>query len=228
MEVKDWEKMVSEHEDVNLSLAFPALMRKVYLWMTLALGISGLTAYLVATSPGILQLIYGNSLTIWVLLIAELVLVFKISGSVWKERRSLAATTLSSIFVAYAPAAIIKTFMVTTGTFAAMALYGYTTRRDLTKLGGLFTMAIIGLIIASVVNMFLHSSTLDLVVSGIGVLTFVGLTAWDSQRIKMQLAMAPDMGEGSQKIALVGALSLYLDFVNLFLYLLRFFGGNRE
>ena len=89
-------------------------------------------------------------------------------------------------------------------------------------------MAIIGLIIASVVNMFLHSSTLDLVVSGIGVLTFVGLTAWDSQRIKMQLAMAPDMGEGSQKIALVGALSLYLDFVNLFLYLLRFFGGNRE
>ena len=241
MEVKDWEKMVSEHEDVNLSLAFPALMRKVYLWMTLALGISGLTAYLVATSPGILQLIYGNSLTIWVLLIAELVLVFKISGSVWKERRSLAATTLmfalfsvlngatlSSIFVAYAPAAIIKTFMVTTGTFAAMALYGYTTRRDLTKLGGLSTMAIIGLIIASVVNMFLHSSTLDLVVSGIGVLTFVGLTAWDSQRIKMQLAMAPDMGEGSQKIALVGALSLYLDFVNLFLYLLRFFGGNRE
>ena len=94
MEVKDWEKMVSEHEDVNLSLAFPALMRKVYLWMTLALGISGLTAYLVATSPGILQLIYGNSLTIWVSLIAELVLVFKISGSVWKERRSLAATTL--------------------------------------------------------------------------------------------------------------------------------------
>ena len=89
-------------------------------------------------------------------------------------------------------------------------------------------MAIIGLIIASVVNMFLHSSTLDLVVSGIGVLTFVGLTAWDSQRIKMQLAMAPDMDEGSQKIALVGALSLYLDFVNLFLYLLRFFGGNRE
>ena len=109
-----------------------------------------------------------------------------------------------------------------------MAAYGYFTSRDLTKIGGLLFMALIGVIIASVVNMFLHSSGLDLVVSIIGVLVFVGLTAWDSQQIKMSLAMAPDLGETSQKLALTGALSLYLDFVNLFLYLLRFFGGSRD
>ena len=107
-----------------------------------------------------------------------------------------------------------------------MAAYGYFTRRDLTRLGGLLLMALIGVVIASVVNIFLHSSALDLGVSVIGILIFVGLTAWDSQKIKMELAMAPDMGEQSQKLAVVGALSLYLDFVNLFLYLLRFFGGS--
>ena len=168
-------------------------------------------------------------------------LVWKISNSVAKENRSLATTTLmfiifsalngltlSSIFVLFAPAAIVKTFVITAGTFGVMAAYGYFTSRDLTKIGGLLFMALIGVIIASVVNMFLHSSGLDLVVSIIGVLVFVGLTAWDSQKIKMSLAMAPDLGETSQKLALTGALSLYLDFVNLFLYLLRFFGGSRD
>ena len=241
MEVREWEKMVRENEGMSLSLAFPALMRKVYLWMTLALAISGVTAYIVATSPGLLQMVYGNRWGIWALIIAEFILVWKISRGVWNPNRSLAATTvmfaifsalngatLSSIFALFAPAAIIKTFMVTTATFAATAAYGYFTRRDMTKMGGLLMMALIGLIIAGVVNMFLHSSMLDMVVSGVGVLIFVGLTAWDSQQIKMQLAPAPDMGESSQKIALAGALSLYLDFVNLFLYLLRFLGGDRD
>ena len=241
MEVREWEKMVRENEGMSLSVAFPALMRKVYLWMTLALAISGVTAYIVATSPGLLQMIYGNRWGIWALIIAEFILVWKISRGVWNPNRSLAATTvmftifsalngatLSSIFALFAPAAIIKTFMVTTATFAATAAYGYFTRRDMTKMGGLLMMALIGLIIAGVVNMFLHSSMLDMIVSGVGVLIFVGLTAWDSQQIKMQLAAAPDMGESSQKIALAGALSLYLDFVNLFLYLLRFLGGDRD
>lgn len=241
MNINDLEEKIRQSESMSLSAAFPILMRKVYLWMAMALAISGLTAYSVAMSPGLIQLIYSSQLGIWAIIIAELVLVWKISNSVNKENRSLATTTLmfiifsalngltlSSIFVLFAPAAIVKTFAGTFGTFGVMAAYGYFTSRDLTKIGGLLFMALIGVIIASVVNMFLHSSGLDLVVSIIGVLVFVGLTAWDSQQIKMSLAMAPDLGETSQKLAVTGALSLYLDFVNLFLYLLRFFGGSRD
>ena len=241
MNVEELERTIRQHEGIALSEAFPALMRKVYLWMTLALAISGVAAYGVASSPGLLQTIYSSKLIYFGLIIAELVLVWKVTGSVWKPGRSLAATTLmfilfsalngatlAYIFAAFAPAAIVKTFMITAGTFGVTAAYGYFTRRDLTKLGGLLMMGLIGVVIAGVVNLFLHSSGLDMVVSILGVLVFVGLTAWDSQRIKMQLAMAEDLGEQSQKIALAGALSLYLDFVNLFLYLLRFFGGSRE
>lgn len=241
MNINDLDNLIREKEGVALSAAFPALMRKVYVWMTMALAISGVMAYAVAASPGLLQLIYGSQLSIWVLIIAELVLVWKISGSVYKENRSLTATTLmfiifaalngvtlSSIFVLFAPAAIIKTFAITAGTFGLTALYGYTTRRDLTRMGGLLFMALLGLILAGVVNIFLHSSMLDTAVSIIGVLVFVGLTAWDSQQIKMMLAQAPDGGEASQKMAVTGALSLYLDFINLFLYLLRFFGNSRD
>ena len=235
MNINDLEEKIRQSESMSLSAAFPILMRKVYLWMAMALAISGLTAYSVAMSPGLIQLIYSSQLGIWAIIIAELVLVWKISNSVNKENRSLATTTLMFIIFSalngltlFAPAAIIKTFAVTAGTFGVMAAYGYFTSRDLTKIGGLLFMALIGVIIASVVNMFLHSSGLDLVVSIIGVLVFVGLTAWDSQQIKMSLAMAPDLGETSQKLAVTGALSLYLDFINLFLYLLRFFGGNRD
>ena len=236
MNINDLDNLIREKEGVALSAAFPALMRKVYVWMTMALAISGVMAYAVAASPGLLQLLYGSQL-----FIAELVLVWKISGSVFKENRSLTATTLmfiifaalngvtlSSIFVLFSYTAIIKTFAITAGTFGLMALYGYTTRRDLTRMGGLLFMALLGLILAGVVNIFLHSSMLDTVVSIIGVLVFVGLTAWDSQQIKMMLAQAPDGGETSQKMAVTGALSLYLDFVNLFLYLLRFFGNSRD
>lgn len=123
---------------------------------------------------------------------------------------------------------ITKTFLVTAGTFGAMALIGSTTKKDLTKMGGILFMALIGLIIAGLVNIFLKSAMFDFIVSGIGVLVFTGLTAWDAQKIKRNLQMAPDADEGAQKIALLGALSLYLDFINLFLYLLRFFGNNRN
>ena len=136
--------------------------------------------------------------------------------------------TLSAIFVVYSPVIITKVFFITAGTFGAMAAYGYFTKRDLTSIGRLLFMALIGLIIATVVNLFLKSAAFDLILSYIGVLVFVGLTAWDSQKIKRMLAMQTSMDENAMKIALLGALSLYLDFINLFLYLLRIFGRSNN
>jgi FtsH-binding integral membrane protein len=236
MEVNELEQLVRQKEGA-LSTAFPALMRKVYVWMTLALGLTGLTAYGVATSPNILQMVYGNGAAIWLLFIAELGLVWYTSARI--DRLSLSTATmlfiiysvlngvtLSSIFLVYSLGSIGRVFFITAGTFAATAFVGYTTKKDLTRMGGILFMALIGLIIASVVNLFLHSSMFDLIVSYIAVAIFVGLTAWDSQSIKRMLAMQPDMSEASQKVALMGALSLYLDFINLFLYLLRIFGRS--
>ena len=134
--------------------------------------------------------------------------------------------TLSYIFAAFSTAVITKVFFITAGTFGAMALYGYFTKSDLSKMGKIAFMALIGLIIASLVNLFMRSPMLDLIVSYAGVLVFVGLTAWDTQKIKQMLAMQEYADEGAQKIALMGALSLYLDFINLFIYLLRIFGSR--
>ncbi len=238
MEVNELEQLVRERQGA-LSAAFPALMRKVYLWMTMALGITGICAYGVATSPNLLNLIYGNSMMIWVLIIAELGLVFYTTARIDRLSLTTATTlfviysalngvTLSSIFLAYTMASIAKVFFITAGTFGAMALYGYFTKTDLSKIGSIALMALIGLIIASLVNMFLKSAMFDLILSYIGVVIFVGLTAWDSQKIKEMLATQVDMSEGAQKIALMGALSLYLDFINLFLYLLRIFGSRNN
>ena len=214
MNYNDFENRVNEQESstrtFEVSQAFPALMRKVYTWMVFALAISGIVGYGVATSPNLLNLIFSSEIVFWGIIIVELVLVWKISKSVDKENRSLAMTTLmfalfsvlngavlSAIFVVFDSVAIIKTFFITAGTFGVTAAFGYFTKRDL--------------------------STIDYVVSYIGVAVFIGITAWDSQKIKHQLAAAPDLSENSQKLALVGALDLYLDFVNLFLYLLRIF-----
>ena len=236
MELQDLEKIVTERQGA-LSAAFPALMRKVYVWMTLALVITGICAYGVATSPALMQMVYGNKAAIWVLFIAEIGLVFYTTARINRLSLSTATTlfiiysalngvTLSAIFVVYTTASIAKVFFITAGTFAAMALIGYTTKKDLTRFGGIAFMLLIGLIIATVVNMFVQSTMLDLILSYIGVVLFVGLTAWDSQQIKRALAMQPDMSESSQKVALLGALTLYLDFINLFLYLLRIFGRS--
>ena len=238
MEIQDLEKAIREKEGY-VSLAFPSLMRKVYVWMTMALAITGLTAYGVATSPTLLQMIYGSRFGIWVLIIAELALVFWISARI--EKLSLTSATLlfilysvlngatlASIFFIYSPSAITKVFFITAGTFGVMALYGYFTKSDLTSWGKILMMGVLGLIIALIVNMFLKSAMMDLILSGIGVLVFTGLTAYDTQKIKQLLAVQTDMGEGAQKIALLGALSLYLDFINLFLYLLRFFGRGSK
>lgn len=236
MEVNELEQLIREKEGA-LSAVFPALMRKVYIWMTMALVITGICAYGVATSPSILHMLYANSMTIWVLFIAELGLVFYTTARINKLSLSTATTlfiifsalngvTLSGIFLVYSLTSIANVFFITAGTFGAMAAYGYFTKTDLSKIGNILFMALIGLIIATVVNIFMKSAMFNLILSYIGVAIFVGLTAWDSQKIKRMLAVQVDMSESAQKIALMGALSLYLDFINLFLYLLRIFGGR--
>jgi len=229
---------MTREQGLSMSAAFPALMRKVYVWMTLALMITGATAYGVATSPGIQMALFSNQLLFWGLVIAEFALVIGISAAI--NRLSLTTATLmfilysvingamlSSIFLIYTMSSIASVFFITAGTFGVMALIGYTTKKDLTSMGKILFMALIGIVIATIVNIFLKSSGLQMIVSYLGVLIFVGLTAYDSQKIKNMLQMAPDASEASQKLALLGALTLYLDFVNLFIYLLRIF-GRRE
>ena len=238
MEQQDLDRLIREKEGA-LSLAFPALMRKVYVWMTLALIITGVTAYGVAHSEVLMQSVYDSRGVFWALLLAELGLVYGISRFI--DRLSLTTATLlfilysalngatlSVIFLAYSADVITKVFFITAGTFGVMAAFGYFTKTDLTGLGKLLIMALVGLIIASLVNLLLlKSSGFELILSYVSVLVFVGLTAYDSQKIKRMLAQAEDMGEGAQKTALMGSLTLYLDFINLFLYLLRIFGRER-
>ena len=244
MEVQDLEKIVEGQSstqrmerDLARSAAFPALMRKVYLWMTMALVITGLCAWGTATSPSMVQLVYGNRAAIWVLFIAELGLVFYTTARINRLSLTTATTlfilysalngvTLSSIFMVYAMTSIAKVFFITAGTFGVMALYGSVTKTDLSRFGNLFLMALFGLIIATLANLFIKSSGFDLILSYVGVVLFVGLTAWDSQQIKRALSMQVGMDESAQKVALLGALELYLDFINLFLYLLRIFGRS--
>ena len=229
---------LTRERELSMSAAFPALMRKVYVWMTLALVLTGVTAYGVATSPGVLNAIFNNQILFWGLVIAEFALVIGISAAIHKLSLTTATlmfvlysvingAVLSSIFLIYTMSSIASVFFITAGTFAVMAFIGYTTKKDLTSMGKILFMALIGIIIATIVNIFLKSSGLEMIVSYLGVLIFVGLTAYDSQKIKNMLLMAPDAGEGAQKLALLGALTLYLDFINLFIYLLRIF-GRRE
>ena len=231
-------RMIEEKEGM-VSLAFPALMRKVYLWMTLALVITGFTAFGIASNPGIAYAIVTNRLLFWGLVIAEFGLVIGISGAINKLSAVTATllfvlysivngATLSVIFMAYTMSSIASVFFITAGLFGVMAFIGYTTKTDLTSIGKILFMALIGIILATIVNMFVGSSMLNMIVSYIGVVIFTGLTAYDSQKIKNMLYNADSMDEGMQKIALLGSLTLYLDFINLFLMLLRIFGGNRD
>jgi FtsH-binding integral membrane protein len=205
----------------------------------MALVITGLTAYYVASSETIMMAIISNQLLFWVLIIAELGLVFGLSAAINKLSLTTATVmfvvysvingvTMSFIFLAYTMTSITSVFFITAGTFAAMAAFGYFTKTDLSTMGKILMMALIGLIIATIVNIFLKSSGMEMILNYVGVLIFVGLTAYDSQKIKQMLLEAPDAGEAAQKVALLGALSLYLDFINLFLYLLRLFGTRRD
>ena len=196
---------MTREEQLGMSAAFPALMRKVYVWMAMALAITAITAYGVASSPALTSLIFGNKLIFFGLIIAELVLVFWVSARIEKLSLTKATlmfivysvlngATLATIFFDYSPEIITKTFFVTAGTFGAMAVYGYFTKSDLSSWGKLLIMAVIGLIIAGVVNIFLRSSLTDFVISVVGVLIFVGLTAYDSQKIKRMLMRRKSSG----------------------------------
>lgn len=231
-------RMIEEKEGL-VSLAFPALMRKVYVWMTLALVITGFTAFGIAENPGLVYTIVTNRLLFWGLIIGEFALVMAIYGAIGRLSATAATllfvlysivngATLSVIFLAYTMTSIASVFFITAGTFAIMAFIGYTTKTDLTSFGKMLMMGLIGIILATVVNIFIGSSMLNMMVSYVGVVVFVGLTAYDSQKIKNLLYQVDNMSEEAQKLALLGSLTLYLDFINLFLMLLRIFGGNRD
>lgn len=239
MDYEEITNVYSRERELEMSSAFPVLMRKVYLWMTLAMVITGFTAYYVATSETLMMALFTNQILFWGLVIGELVLVFSLSAAI--NRLSLTTATLmfvlysvingatmSFIFLAYTASSITNVFLITAGTFAVMAVFGYFTKTDLTSWGKILMMALIGIIIATIVNIFTKSEGLAMILNYLGVLVFVGLTAYDSQKIKQMLMMAPDAGEAAQKVALLGALSLYLDFINLFLYLLRILGSRRD
>ncbi|WP_101690308.1 Bax inhibitor-1/YccA family protein [Dysgonomonas massiliensis] len=219
--------------------AYRTLFRNVYLWMTLAMVITAATAYTVAVTPALLNIVFSNKIFFYVVLFAPLALVWYLSARINKISFATATSlfivysilvglTLSVIFLAYTGASIAMVFGITAGTFGTMALIGTFTKVDLSKLGGILMMALVGLIIASVVNIFWANDTLYWIVSYAGVLIFVGLTAYDAQKIKRQLqAHGYEINDTTQKIALMGALSLYLDFLNMFLFLLRIFGDRR-
>lgn len=230
--------MIREQEG-SLSLAFPALMRKVYVWMALALALTGLTAYGIADNTNLAFTLIGNRALFWGIAIAEFALVMFLTARIRKMSLTTATlsfllysvlngVTMSVIFLAFTASSIATTFYITAGTFGIMAFYGYVTKADLSKLGSILRMALLGLIVALVVNIFMRNSMFDLVISAVGVLIFTGLTAYDSQKIKTALAMQEHPDETAQKMALLGALTLYLDFINLFIYLLRFFGRSNN
>lgn len=215
------------------------LLRSVYLWMTLALIITGFVAMYVAKSYTLVNMMIQNSMTFWGVLIAEVALVWYLSARIYKMSFTTATilfivysilngVTLSILLLVYTASSIATTFFVTAGTFGTMAIFGYITKKDLTRIGSLCIMGVIGIIIASLVNLFLQNSMMDMVISYIGVLLFVGLTAYDSQKIKRLLSGDDiEVNEVTQKIALMGAMTLYLDFINLFIYLLRILGDRK-
>jgi FtsH-binding integral membrane protein len=191
----------------------------------------------VLSVPALASFIFTNTWVYWGLLIGEIVMVIALSASINKLSNAgatalfylysiLNGATLSCIMLVYTQASIVLTFAITAGVFGTMAIYGYVTKSDLSKFGSFMTMALFGLIICIVVNMFMHSSTMEWIISFAGVVIFIGLTAWDVQKIKRMAAMSDASNEG--KVVTLGALSLYLDFINLFLYLLRFFGSSRD
>ena len=211
-------------------------MLRVYNYMATGLGLTGLTAYFVAITPSLFNAIYGTPLY-WVVALAPLGFVFYLSARLHKISFAKAQTvfwifsgvmglSMAYIFIAFTGTSIARVFFITAGTFAGMSLYGYTTKKDLTGWGSFLFMGLIGIIIASIVNIFLKSPMLYYVISCIGVLVFVGLTAYDTQRIK-EMYYATDTAEISGKKAIMGALKLYLDFINLFIMLLHLFGQRR-
>lgn len=214
------------------------VMKKVYVRMFIGLLISGFVAIGIASSPAAIQFIFGNSWVYWGMFIGMIGMAIAIPSAMNKMSTTtvmllfflfaaLMGASLASIFFVYELGTIAYTFFITAGVFGAMSVYGYFTKSNLAKIGTFCYMALFGLIIASIVNIFLHSSGLEWVISIVGVLLFTGLTAWDTQQMK-QIAAANLAPELTDKLATMGAMNLYLDFINLFLFLLRIFGGGRD
>jgi FtsH-binding integral membrane protein len=212
-------------------------LQKVYGWMFVGLAITAVVAFAVAGSPTLLRYVLSNPFLFIGLIVAELGLVFYLSAKVETLAPKVAMTlfitysalngvTLSFILLVYTGESIATTFFVTAGMFGALALYGSTTKRSLAGAGQFFFMGLIGLILASIVGMFWHNDTLQFLIAAVGVIVFTGLTAWDAQRLKLMAATVPENRSGAY--AVVGALALYLNFINLFLMLLRLLGGRRD
>ena len=226
-------------QKTQTSVMVNEFIRSVYNWMAGGLAITGFIAYYVASTPSIRDLIFGNPILFYGMIIGELALVFFLSARVNKIQASTATSlfifyaalngaTLSCIFMIYTASSITSTFFICAATFVTCSIYGMVTRRDLTSLGGFMTMGLIGIIIASVVNIFLRSSGMSIIISYVGVIVFVGLTAYDTQKLK-EMAVSQPAGLDAgvvRKGAIMGALTLYLDFINLFLMLLRILGDR--
>ncbi len=226
---------VPQQSEWALSTYMSQVMRKVYVKMFLGLLVTALTSYIVLTNQTILMTLLQSRALLIGLCVGELALVFALSMAINKLNPVVATimfyayavlngVTLTPIFLVYTMSSIALTFFVTAGVFLAMSIYGYTTKSDLTKFGTYMVMALIGLIVCSIINIFWANSVMDWIISFAGVAIFVGLTAWDTQKIK-QMAQETDEANAG-KLATIGALSLYLDFINLFLYLLRFLGNR--
>jgi FtsH-binding integral membrane protein len=234
---------INNYNDQSINIDSSAVSRSfvanVFSYMTLALVITGVAAYWFAASGNILALLQGSSILLWGVMLAPIGMVLIMSFAF--NRLSFSALmglflayslvngiSLSVIFLIYSSAAIAKVFFITAGLFATMAVVGYTTKTDLTKLGSILMMAVLGIVIASLVNYFLESEAFDYLISCVGVLVFTGLVAYDTQKVK-RIGAGVEYGTATAgKLALMGALSLYLDFINLFLFLLRIFGGRRD
>ena len=238
MELNSYSKQETNTQSIEQS-ARNILFRNVYIYMTLALIITGITSLIVAFSPNLTYIVFSSKYVFYGLLLAELALVWYLSARINKLSFTTATIffviysllngiTLSFIFLIYTQSSIAMTFFVSAGTFGVMALVGTLTKKDLSSWGNILMMAVVGLIIATIVNLFWANSTLYWIITYAGVLIFVALTAYDAQKIKRTIdTFGNEVNETTQKIALMGALSLYLDFINLFLYLLRILGSRK-
>lgn len=217
-----------------------AFMRGVYGWMCLGLLLTAGASAFTVSSPAMMQAVFGNQILFFGLIIAEFALVLGISAAINRLSAGAASglfllysalngITLAAIFAVYAKATIMNAFFVTGGMFGAMSLYGLLTKKDLTSFGSFLFMGLIGIIIASVVNIFTKSAMMDFIISCVGVLVFLGLTAYDTQKLKVMGEMAPaDDATAVRRGTILGALTLYLDFINLFLMMLRLFSGSNR
>ena len=228
----------AEAQAGGIDVGLRQYMLQFYNYMASGVALTGIVAYLVAATPALTSALFGNPIMPWVVMLAPIGMVFFLSARIQSMSfgtsqicfwvfAGLMGLSLSTIFLMFTGESIARVFFISAGTFAAMSLYGYTTKRDLTKMGSFLMMGLIGIIIASIVNIFVGSSALHFAISVIGVLVFVGLTAYDTQKIK-EMYWEADDSETHGKKAIMGALSLYLDFINLFVMLMQLFGTRRE